>query len=54
MGKHWDKIPQGSILGPLLFYALISDIFPFVSNSHSSSYADDNTLYAFGYNLEMR
>ena len=26
--------------------------FIFVSNSHISDYADDNTLYAFGYNLE--
>ena len=31
---------------------LIKYFFLFVSNSHSSNYANDNTLYVFGYNLE--
>ena len=26
--------------------------FLFVSNSHLSNYADDSTLYTFGYNLD--
>ena len=54
--SSWEKIiagvPQGSILGPLLFNVFINDLFVFVSSSNLSNYADDNTLYASGFNLE--
>ena len=43
---------QGSILGSFLFNIFINDLFLFVSSSTLSNYADGNTLYASGFNLE--
>ena len=52
----WQEIiaglPQGSILGSLLFNIFMNDLFISVSSSKLSNYVDDNTLYASGYNLE--
>ena len=52
----WRKIiagiPQGSILGPLLFNIFLNDIFLFLKIANLGNYADDSTMYAYNKNLE--
>ena len=54
--SDWERIttgvPQGSILGLLLFNIFLSDLVLFISHSSFSNYADDNTLYTFEGNLK--
>ena len=40
-------VPQGSVLGPILFNFYIIDLYPFIKQATLHNYADDNTLAYF-------
>ena len=45
------SVPQGSILGPLLFNIFINYIFFFLDKAKLANYADDNSIYMIDDNI---
>ena len=52
MVRDYPWVPQGSILGPILFNVFINDLLLFIKETDICNFVDDTTLYACGKELD--